>query len=69
MHRRYWYKKLPCFLLVYRASTIETIGMMPATMVFGRRLCLPCNLLFGVSLDKDQPTTAYVADLWNSCMT
>jgi hypothetical protein len=32
-------------------------------MVFGRKLCLPCDLLFGVSLDKDQPTTAYVADL------
>jgi hypothetical protein len=67
--------RLPCFLLLYRASTGETTGMMPGTMVFGRKLCLPCDLLFGVPLDKDQLTTAYVADLveqlhdirYNSC--
>jgi hypothetical protein len=34
-------------LLVYRASTHGPAGFIPARLVFGTELCLPCNLPFG----------------------
>jgi hypothetical protein len=34
-------------LLAYRTSTRETTRMMPVSMVFRRKQCLPCDLLFG----------------------
>jgi hypothetical protein len=54
---------LPLFLLAYRASTHNTTGLTPASLVFGRELRLPCDLLFGVPPDKERPTTDYVGDL------
>jgi transposase InsO family protein len=45
-HQTDWDERLPIFLLAYRASTHETTGAMPASMVFGTELCLPCDLLF-----------------------
>jgi hypothetical protein len=62
-HQRDWDERLPIFLLAYRASTHETTGMMPANMVFGRELRLPCDLLFGAPPDKEQSTTDYAAKL------
>jgi hypothetical protein len=35
----------------------------PASVVSGRKLDLPCNLLFGAPPDKEQPTTDYMVDL------
>jgi hypothetical protein len=61
--QRDWDNRLPLFLLAYRASTHDTPGLTPASLVFGRGLRLPCNLLFGVTPDKETPTTDYVADL------
>lgn len=49
--------------MAYTASTHETKTTTPARMVFGKELCLHCNLLFGVTSHKKQPTTDYVADL------
>jgi hypothetical protein len=37
--------------------------MTPTTMVFRRELCIPCDLLFEASLNKEQSTTDYVVDL------
>ena len=62
-HQRDWDERLPLFLLAYRASTHDTTGLTPAGLVFGRELRLPCDLLFGVPPDKEQPTTDYAADL------
>jgi hypothetical protein len=62
-HQGDWDERLPIFLLAYRASTHDTAGMTPANMVFGRKLRLPCDLLFGAPPDKEQSTTDYVADL------
>jgi hypothetical protein len=62
-HQRDWDERLPIFLLAYRASTHETTGMMPANLVFGRELRLPCDLLFGAPPDKEQSTTDYASDL------
>jgi hypothetical protein len=45
-HQRDWDERLPIFLLVYQASTIETTGLTPASMVFGTELHLPRDLLF-----------------------
>jgi hypothetical protein len=58
-----WDERLPIFLLAYRASAHETIGMMPANMVFGKELLLLCDLLSGAPPDKEQSTTDYATDL------
>ena len=42
------------FLLAYRASTQETIGMNPAIMVLGCERSLPCGLLFASPSDMEQ---------------
>jgi hypothetical protein len=62
-HQRTWDERLPLFLLDYRAASHDTTGLTPASLVFGRELQLPCNLLFGVPPDKEQPTTDHAADL------
>jgi hypothetical protein len=62
-NQRDWDEKLPLFLLAYRASTHDTTGLTPASLVFGRELRLPCDLLFGVPPVKERPTTDYAAEL------
>jgi hypothetical protein len=62
-HQRNWDERLPLFLLAYRASIHNTTGLTPASLVFGRELRLPCDLLFGAPTDKERPTTDHVADL------
>jgi len=62
-HQRDWDERLPIFLLAYRASTHETTGVTPASMVFGRELRLPRNLMFGAPPDKEQSRTDYTPDL------
>jgi hypothetical protein len=62
-HQRVWEEILPLFLLAYRASTHDTTGLTPASLVFGRELRLLCDLLFGVHPDKERTTTNYAADL------
>jgi hypothetical protein len=62
-HQWDWDERLPLYLLAYRASTHDTTGLTPASLVFGRELRLTCDLLFGVHPDKKRPTTDYAADL------
>jgi hypothetical protein len=62
-HQRGWDERLPLFFLAYRASTHDSIGSTPASLVFGRELRLPCDLLFGAHPDKEGLTTDHAADL------
>jgi hypothetical protein len=57
-----WDERLPLFLLTYRASTHDTTGMTPGSLVFVRELRLPCDLLFWIPPDKELPTIDYAAD-------
>jgi hypothetical protein len=59
-HQRDWDERLPIFLLSYRASTQETTGVTPASMVFGR------DLKLGASPDKEMSTTDYTTELIES---
>jgi hypothetical protein len=61
-HHRDWDKRLPIFLLSYRAPTHETTGMMHANKVFGKER-LPSDMLFGTPADKKQSTTYCAAGL------
>jgi hypothetical protein len=54
-HQKDWDEGLPLFLLAYRASTHDTTGLTPASLVFGRELQLPCDLLFGVPQTRKDP--------------
>jgi hypothetical protein len=51
------------FLLAYRASTHDTTGVTPASMVFGRELRLHCDLMFRAPPDKELSAACYSADL------
>jgi hypothetical protein len=62
-HQRDWDEKLPLFLIAYRASTHDTTGLTPASLVFGREIRLTCDLLLGVPPDKERPTTDHAAVL------
>jgi hypothetical protein len=46
-HQRNWDARLPIFLVAYRASTHDTMGLTPASQVFRGELQMPCNMLFG----------------------
>jgi hypothetical protein len=37
-HQRDWDERVPLFLLAYRASTHDTVGLTPAKLMFGREL-------------------------------
>jgi hypothetical protein len=52
----------PIFLLAYRASTHDNTGLTQASLVFGRGLRLPCDLLFGAPPDKKRPTVDRAAN-------
>jgi hypothetical protein len=45
LHQRDWDTRIPIFLLAYRASTHDTMGLTSANPVFRGELCLPCDLL------------------------
>jgi hypothetical protein len=62
-HQRDWNARLPIFLLAYRASTYDTTGLTPASLVIGRELSLPGDLLFRAPPDKEQSTMDHAADL------
>jgi hypothetical protein len=46
-----------------RASTHDTTGSTPGSLVFSPELRLPCDLLFGAPPDKERPTTVQAAEL------
>jgi hypothetical protein len=62
-HQREWDERLPLVLLVYRPSTHDPTGLAPVSLVFGRELRLPCDLLFGARPDKERPTTDHAAHI------
>jgi hypothetical protein len=62
-HQRDWDAKLPIFLLAYRPSTHDTMGLTPPNLVFRRELHLPCDLLFGAPPDMERPSINHAADL------
>jgi hypothetical protein len=62
-HQRDWDERLHLFLLAYRESTHDTTGLTPASLISGRELQLPCDLIFGLTPVKERHTTGYAADL------
>jgi hypothetical protein len=51
------------FLLANRAPTRGTTCTTPASMLSGRELHLPCDLMFGAGPDNEQPTTRDLMDI------
>jgi transposase InsO family protein len=58
-----WDTYIPAFLMSYRAAVHGTTRYSPAEMLFGRKLRLPCDLLFGTPADAPTTATEYVANL------
>jgi hypothetical protein len=58
-----WDAMLPLFLLAYRASMHDTTGFTPASLLFGRELRLPSNLLFRTPPEKERPTMEHAENL------
>jgi hypothetical protein len=61
--KREWDERLPIVLLACTESTHKSAVATSASMVFGRELRLPCDLLFGVTANKEHSTTDKVVDL------
>ncbi|UYV63086.1 K02A2.6-like, partial [Cordylochernes scorpioides] len=62
-NQRDWDRRLPLFLMAYRAAIHETTGQTPAKVMFGRELRLPCDLEFGTSGGPPVEVTSYVGEL------
>ena len=52
-HQRDWDKYLHLFMLAYRSAVQESTGQSPASIVMGRELRLPCDLMFGCPPAED----------------
>ncbi|KAJ8937832.1 hypothetical protein NQ318_016712 [Aromia moschata] len=62
-HQRDWDQFLHMFLLAYRSSVHETTEQIPASIVMGRELRLPCDLKFGCTPVDDVAGEDYVSTL------
>ena len=61
-----WDTFLTFLMLVYRSSPHDTLGESPNTMMFGREVLMPVDLLFGkTSQLKDVSTPEYIHNLTN----
>jgi hypothetical protein len=58
-----WDAMLPLFILAYRASTHDITGFAQTSLLFGKELRLPSDLLFGTPPDKERPTIEHAANL------
>ncbi|KAJ8943214.1 hypothetical protein NQ318_016727 [Aromia moschata] len=65
-HQRDWDQFLHLFLLAYRSSIHETTGQIPASIVMGRELRLPCDLKFGCTPGDDVAGEDYISPLRQS---
>ena len=43
-----WDQRIPLFLMAYRSSVHNTIGMTSAKLVFGQEICLPGDLMLSL---------------------
>ena len=64
-HQRDWDVQLPAMLMAYRATPQSSTGYTPAYLLFGKELCLPQDIAYGLPAEEiacaSQP--AYVKDL------
>jgi hypothetical protein len=61
-----WDYHLHFFLMAYRSSLNETTKETPARIIFGRDLCLPCDLQFGCKPGEDVEEEDYITKLRKS---
>ena len=60
-----WDLRLPCLILAYRTSVHESTKHTPFSLMFGREVQLPINVMYGLPADIGQPVNAplYVKEL------
>ena len=56
-HERDWDLHLPAVMLAYRSSVQETTGATPFSLMFGREVCLPVDIMFGTPPTYPPPTS------------
>ena len=63
-HQRDWDQLVPLMLMAYRTAVHETTGCTPASLMFGRDLKLPIDILYGrPETEHAQHTTSYALKL------
>jgi RNase H-like domain found in reverse transcriptase/Reverse transcriptase (RNA-dependent DNA polymerase)/Integrase zinc binding domain/Integrase core domain/gag-polyprotein putative aspartyl protease len=62
-HQTDWDRHLPLFLLAYRSAVHETTGQTPASVIFGRELRLPVDLMFGHPVERPVQVDDYCSQL------
>ena len=50
-----WDLKLPCLMLAYRTSVHEATKHTPFSLMFGREVQLPIDVMFSLSTGSGQP--------------
>jgi transposase InsO family protein len=63
-----WDAMLPLFLLAYGASTHGTTGFTPASLLLGRELRLPNDLLFGTPPTRSGQQSSMRKTRWTICV-
>ena len=62
--QRDWDTQLPAMLMAYRATPQTSTGYTPAYLLFGRELCLPNDVAYGVPpMTRMDESSTYVKDL------
>ena len=64
-HQTDWDKHIPLFLMTYRSAVHEATGRTPASVLFGREIRLPSDLIFGNPEERHTMGESYVGDLSN----
>ena len=63
-HQKDWDQLVPLMLMAYRTAVHETTGCTPASLMFGRDLKLPIDILYGrPETEHAQHTTSYALKL------
>lgn len=62
-HQDDWDEHLPIITMAYRSAVHESTGRTPSSVVFGRELRLPSDLLFGSPYRKNEEVNDYAENL------
>lgn len=65
-HQTDWDRHIPMFLLAYRSAMHETTRPIPTSVVFGKELSVPADLLFERPANDHLATDQYVKHLSKS---
>ena len=68
-HQDDWDQYIPLVMMAYRSAVHETTGRTPASIIFGKELRLPSDLVFGSPMSEEFEVSDYAEDLRQKLLT